>query len=279
MSLEQYLRGVIPEVRTYLMEREVTNIEKAATLAENYSLINLKRKTFKKKSDRTSESPSSFKGNGKKFSESKKSPVVCYGCKESGHILSKCPKKDTQEKGVVNLVNNLHAKVSVNPQEGYRPFQFEGSISTSESDTKKPVRLMRDTCSSQSIILRDAVSDIENLTGECVVLSGIGGTVVKPLCCVYFRSDLLSGYVTMAVDDSLDVDGVQILLGNDLAGGKVVPNPVVCFESLAESPTLDLEKENPYLFPSCVVTRSKTRMNNASAEKDSDATITRCVCE
>ena len=259
--LEQYLSGVLPEVSTYLMEREVTNLEKAASLAENYSLIN---RNVRNSYEWTSESPCFYKGSmGKKGFDSRKSTIICYGCKEPGHVVSKCPNKDAQDRGVVNLVNNLNVKVSVDPQEGFKPFQFEGTISASERDLEKPVRIMRDTCSSQSIILRDAMSDIGNLTKESVILSGIGGTVVKPLCQVYLRSELVSGYVTMAVEDTLEVDGVHILLGNDLAGDKVVPNPVVCFEPLVESPTRELEKENPFLFPSCVVTRSRANLNNA----------------
>ena len=78
--LEQYLRGILPEVGTYLMEREVTNIEKAAILAENYSLINMKNRNFRRSnertSERTSESPSSYKGsNGKRGFESKRPPL------------------------------------------------------------------------------------------------------------------------------------------------------------------------------------------------------------
>ena len=272
--LEQYLRGVLPEVSTYLMEREVTNIEKAATLAENFSLINMKNRTYRKSNERTSESHTYYKGsNGKKGFEMRKPPIVCFGCKEEGHIKSKCPKKDVQDKGVVRLVNNLGVKVSVDPQEGFKPFQFEGHISASENDIGRPVRIMRDTCASQSIILRNAMSDVGNLTKESVLLSGIGGTVLAPLCQVYLRSDLVSGYVTMAVEDSLEVDGVQILLGNDLAGKKVVPNPVVCFEPLIESPTQELEKENPYLFPSCVVTRSRAGLSKDNERKEMDATL------
>ena len=44
IALEQYLRGVSPEVRTYLCEKELTELDRAAILAENYSLIHLPKK-------------------------------------------------------------------------------------------------------------------------------------------------------------------------------------------------------------------------------------------
>ena len=58
---------------------------------------------------------------------------------------------------------------------------------------------------------------------------------------------------------SLPVDGVSFLLGNDIAGSLVVPDPVVTNEPLSVSPTAEVEKLYPDLFPSCAVTRSQAR--------------------
>ena len=49
--------------------------------------------------------------------------------------------------------------------------------------------------------------------------------------------------------------GVQMLLGNDLAGSLVVPNLTVVESPLDESPTKALDVTTPHLFPSCAVTR------------------------
>ena len=48
------------------------------------------------------------------------------------------------------------------------------------------------------------------------------------------------------------VKGVSLLLGNDLAGGKVVPDPIIC-----EKPSLigEGEEENKELFHTCAITR------------------------
>ena len=150
-----------------------------------------------------------------------------------------------------------HSGKSVDPQKCMKPFQFEGFVAASEQDSMVPVRIMRDTCASQSVILRNSLANMDELlTGQSVVLHGIGGVVVDPLCRLFLKSDLFTGYVTMAVEDCLSVNDVQILLGNDIAGCQVVPDPIVRFKPLVESPTADLDLERPELFPSCMVTRS-----------------------
>ena len=48
-----------------------------------------------------------------------------------------------------------------------------------------------------------------------------------PLHTVYLSSDLVSGPVIVGLGSLLPFEGVQLLLGNDLAGDKVVVNPIV----------------------------------------------------
>lgn len=83
------------------------------------------------------------------------------------------------------------------------------------------------------------------------MLQGICGTISVPLCKVFLRSELCSGYVTVGVQDSLPIPGVTFLLGNDLAGGKVITDPIV-------TPYPSLE-DTTDIFPSCAVTRSMER--------------------
>ena len=126
-----------------------------------------------------------------KASRSHLSNVVCYGCKQTGHVISKCPSRDNQDKdkGVVNFVEGVsepvvcHSREFVDPQHSLKPFQFDGFVSASEGSMDVPVRIMRDTGASHSIIVRDALPTLEDMfTGDNVILQGIGGTVVDPLC-------------------------------------------------------------------------------------------------
>jgi len=85
-----------------------------------------------------------------------------------------------------------------------------------------------------------------------------------PLCKVYLKSELVTGVVTVGVVSSLPVEGVHLLLGNDLAGNRVSVVPVVVDTPVTECETEALEDEFPGIFPDCVVTRSRAKR----AEKD-----------
>ncbi len=59
-------------------------------------------------------------------------------------------------------------------------------------------------------------------TGSDVLVRGIElGCVKLPLHTVCLTSDLVSGVVELGVRSELPVEGVSLVLGNDLAGGKV----------------------------------------------------------
>ena len=74
-------------------------------------------------------------------------------------------------------------------------------------------------------------------TGYSVLVQGVEmGCMEVPLNNVELQSDLISGSVVVGVRPSLPVKGVSFILGNDLTGGKVVPNPVVCKEPRVEEP-------------------------------------------
>ena len=66
-----------------------------------------------------------------------------------------------------------------------------------------------------------------------------------PLHFVNLKSDFVNGSVTVGVMDALPVSGVHLLLGNDLAGDKVVINPLDC-QSFSESNRSTFDKSDPF---------------------------------
>lgn len=79
------------------------------------------------------------------------------------------------------------------------------------------------------------------------------------------KLDLVSGTVTVGVRPELLVKGVSMLLGNDLAGGKVLPEPIVTPKPCIETD----DYENSAVFPACAVTRSMTRKAMQQVDNDS----------
>ena len=64
--------------------------------------------------------------------------------------------------------------------------------------------------------------------GYSILLQGIElGTFRVPLHRIEPSFELVSGSVVVGVRSSLPVQGIEMILGNDLAGGKVEPNPCV----------------------------------------------------
>ena len=53
-----------------------------------------------------------------------------------------------------------------------------------------------------------------------------------PLHNTVLSSELVTKPVAVGIRSSLPFDGIHLLLGNDLAGAKVVVNPLVCDKSL-----------------------------------------------
>ena len=91
----------------------------------------------------------------------------------------------------------------------------EGFVSLESSSSQVPIKILRDTGATQS-------------TGESVIAQGIeGGCVNVPLHKVNLVSDLVTGSVVMGTRPTLPIKGVYLLLGNGLAGGKVVVDPKV----------------------------------------------------
>ena len=129
---------------------------------------------------------------------------------------------------------------SENIREVFEPFVLEGSVSfDSDKIDPKPIQIMRDTCCGESMILEGSLSFSEvNATGENVLILCIGMDIISvTLHRTNLKYDLISGTVIVGVRPELPVKGVSMLLRNDLAGGKVLPQPIVTRDPCTEVDT------------------------------------------
>ena len=76
---------------------------------------------------------------------------------------------------------------------------------------------------------------------------------------IYLSSDLVTGLVAVGIRPSLPFKGVHLLLGNDLAGDKVVVDPLLTSTPCVDQPPDPIEQEIPDLYPSCAVTRAMAK--------------------
>ena len=93
-----------------------------------------------------------------------------------------------------------------------------------------------------------------------MILQGVGGDFVSvPLHQISLNSEIVCRTVIVGVVDSLPMQGISMLLGNDLAGERVVPHPRVVEKPMVSEETEKIEQEHPGTFPSCVVTRAEAK--------------------
>ena len=87
---------------------------------------------------------------------------------------------------------------------------------------------------------------------------------------------MVTGLVVIGITPSLPFKGVHLLLGNDLAGDKVVVNPLVTDTPNIGQTDDPIEQEIPDLYPSCAVTRAmakKAILKNSNSDIDLTDTI------
>ena len=239
------------------------------------------------------------KFSGENKGQNPLSQPFCNYCKRSGHIISEClslkRKKENQEgpkpTGLTSLrlkpqssiqdENPISAKTSETDSvmEIYEPFLSDGFVSlNSDSAQSTPIKILRDTGASQSLILADTLPFSEKTSsGTSVLIQGVEcGFVNVPLHNIYLSSDLVTGLVAVGIRPSLPFKGVHLLLGNDLAGDKVVVNPLLTSTPCVDQPPDPIEQEIPDLYPSCAVTRAmakKAKLNHGMQDIDLTDTL------
>ncbi|KAJ8048081.1 hypothetical protein HOLleu_00253 [Holothuria leucospilota] len=201
--------------------------------------------------------------------------ITCGFCHKKGHTMANCftlaklKETETASNAFANVENSPEVVVTLRPnfndkiKEEYLPFVSEGFISLDGNSAHPPVKIkiLRDTGATQSLLL-DGVLPLSDSTstGANVLIQGVEcGFISVPLHKINLKSDLVSGSVIVGVRPTLPVKGVSLLLGNDLAGGKVVANAILTDKPCDYNNTEQLEKEFPNLFPACAVTRAMSQ--------------------
>ncbi|KAG7160633.1 hypothetical protein Hamer_G026341 [Homarus americanus] len=142
----------------------------------------------------------------------------------------------------------------------FRPFLSQGTVEIDGVET--PVTILRDSGCLQ--------------TDKYVVLGSLWGQGVAPLVLVRVKSSCFSGIAKVAYVHELPVAGVDLILGNDLAGGQmgnVTPPPVLRERPESTSELQQLEDEMPGVFPLCAVTRSMSMTNDHNVTPDVDDSL------
>ena len=279
--LEDFKNGLPAVIRTHLEEFNVTKVEEAAEAADRFVIshkLSEKNKSsnnswsprgkhynrYKRGHDRRKDSPS--KASASESEESKATSVTgspkrgqgrgrqitCYECHKIGHIKSNCPTL----KGNVSLIHQSNEVTNSKLLNDYGDYVWYGEMKSSESsaDVHKVV-MLRDSGATQSCVLRSALpKDFVCKGGNFVLLGGFPSSVTScSLEDLYINSVQCKGLHKFAVADILPVDGVQVVIGNDIAGTKAMYIDKAGYSGLP-SDTVEVSSR-----PVCVMTRSHTK--------------------
>jgi hypothetical protein len=261
--VEEFKRKIPFNMKTFIDEKQVENLQDAADLADGYSLTHVSYNQRNQSNDTENTADDGSESDTSPQSQGGTSVPYCTYCKRRGHTISECYKLASRQPSVQNnqqpSPSGHIAPVQFVPDESsantspfgtlsadsnqrsvmamFKPFMQNGFVSASDDLSQaKPIRILRDTGSAQSILLEGKLP-VSNATytGTKVLLGGIGTRSghhpSAPLHKVYLSSGHVSGPVTVGVQPSLPVDGIDLILGNDLAGDKVMVNRLVAATS------------------------------------------------
>ena len=303
MILVEEFKSCLPDsIKTYIEEQKADSLQQAATLADDYSLTH--RNSFvvpsslrggmpqddqpnRNNHNGTPAKPKSAghaaDGQRPRQSRSGSGGPICNYCKRRGHVISECwtleQKRNNPSSDLLVSTVNPPDRYCVSPVKSsdeassstnYHPFVSEGYVSLSEKGEAVAVKILRNTGATQSLLVDNTLPLSEQTSiGASVLIQGIGPDVMNvPLHQIFLKSELVSGSVIVGIRPTLPVDGVSLILGNDLAGGRVQPDPQV----ISNPNSLFSANEGlTQTFPACVVTRAAACRAQAQANSDSNS--------
>ena len=310
--IEEFKRLIPFHMKTFIDEKQVENLEQAADLADEYFLThgNFNQQRSQSSDNQYTANPSSgsdafqqpVNSTQSIKSNSETSAPFCNYCKRRGHLKSECfyltgkqlSRPDVQQPSPSGHIASIQfvsdslstvlmpcetVTASSNRDrilEMFEPFIQNGFVSLSDDFSEaKPIRILRDTGSAQSILLESTLPFSDSTySGAKVLLKGVdtipGSYPSASLHQVYLSSSHVNGQVTVGIQSSLPVDGIDFLLGNDLAGDKVILNPLVTDTPCVYQQQDPVEVEVPNLYPACAVTRA---MRRKEQENDFDISL------
>ena len=245
--LEQYKNTLSERLAIYVAEKHVVNEAEAAVLADEYELTHKVHSGERMRSEWDEKGGYLIRANGPNVAPGSASgerrvgnEQVCRYCLEKGHWKVNCPVLKSKAKlcyppakptalAVSAPTLDIRAGSFAAPNQNgpnYYPFISDGFVSLIGSAEKIPVKILRDTGASESFILESLLPfSSKSSTGKSRLVRGIDlRTFEVPLHRVFLFSELVQGEVELGVRSALPVCGVSVILGNNLAGGRVWQN-------------------------------------------------------
>ena len=132
------------------------------------------------------------------------------------------------------MMAKVTSRTKLDHMENYKPFISEGVVLlVGDENSSQKVKILRDTGAAQSLMLDRLLPLTENsFTGTHVLISVVVmGVLEVPLHEVNIKSSLINGNIVIGMISSLSVEGISLILGNDLSSERVMVDPRVVFHT------------------------------------------------
>ncbi|XP_066964237.1 uncharacterized protein [Macrobrachium rosenbergii] len=187
MVLEEFLRRIPSNISMYIRERQEKEGKKAALLADEYHLIHKVKKH--NSTDQVMQPSQQTAGNRPGTTQSKSQRRIALHCSQVTNDFS--------------------------------DFLCSGTVNN------YPIKLLRDTGSSQTIV-SGKLKPLTQPTNKYVTITDLSSKLVLPVVNMYIDCPYFTGRTEVALlDRDLPCEKADILLGNDLAEGTVLPNLII----------------------------------------------------
>lgn len=167
--------------------------------------------------------------------------------------MENTPAADTAEQGSDVVLSCI----STSP-ESCSPFIFNGHVKI--CGQKYPVTILRDTGATGSLLINPTGKPLKS--DENILIRGVTGFDTFPKVNIELDCELVKATADVGVVASLPVPGVDLLLGNDIAGVKVFSHPSVSNKPVSVA----LEKQHPEVYDVCAVPRLLAKARNTLPE-------------
>ena len=195
--------------------------------------------------------------------------IKCTYCNLTNHTVDTCFKKQRDIKAGIAVVKGKFIP------ERLKQYVHKATIAGSKEGKVKEVAVYRDTGAWQTLMLSSALPEKDKTaTGSYAIIGGIGEKAMSvPIHKIWITGEYVSGEVEIGIVDKLPLEGVDILLGNDLTDScchkKCSPSLQVSTKPVEITQT---PSEQTDLYPACVTTRSMSKAKVIEDDSNLDDT-------